>query len=61
LGAEAYGGAQFDFPTAGGTVQEKKICAGGLAVVDVGSPVTVVCEAIGFGNMKLAGTRQTLQ
>ncbi len=48
MGAEAYGGAPLDFPTAGGTIQKKEIRAGGLAVVEIGGPVTVR-EAVGFG------------
>jgi len=51
LGAEAYGGAQLDFPTAGGAIQKKQVRAGGFAVVDLRlsiGPVTV-CEAVGFG------------
>jgi len=47
LGAEAYGGAQLDFPIAGGAIQKKQVRAGGFAVVKIGGPVTVR-EAVGF-------------
>jgi hypothetical protein len=46
LGAEAYGGDQLDFPTAGGAIQKKQVCTCGFAVVEIGGPVTV---RVGFG------------
>ncbi len=43
-----YGGAQLDFPPAGGAIQKKQVRAGGFAVVKIGGQVTVR-EAVGFG------------
>ena len=48
LGTETYGGAELDFPTAGGAIQKEQVHAGGFAVVKIGGPVAVR-EAVGFG------------
>jgi len=41
LGTETYGGAELDFPTAGGAIQKEKIRTSGFTLIEIGGPVTV--------------------
>ena len=48
LSAETYRGAEFHFPAARGAIEQEDVGARGLAVIEVGSPITVRV-AVGLG------------